>query len=273
MTIIISRALGLGRPASAGFTDDNPLIGWRNVVTTASLAADGEDANNPAVNLANPSTFSKWIAAAAAEQFLTVTVPEGGQVDYVGVARHNFGSAQIPVSVETRAEAADDWVEVVPPALLADDAPVILAFEPQEVGHVRLRMGAGIVPPQAAVMHAGVLLVSQRRVYVSHTPLPMGRVRNVRNGRSESGNFLGRIVTGQKLESSVELRRLTPVWVRRHLDPFLEAGANTPFFFAWRPASYPRETGYAWLTNDPRPENTGPAGLMAVTLQFGGTVA
>jgi hypothetical protein len=55
--------------------------------------------------------------------------------------------------------------------------------------------------------------------------------------------------------------------------PFTTSGKGTPFFFAWRPASYPRETGYVWLTGDPVPVNQRSNGMMSVGLDYDGTVA
>ena len=81
-----------------------PWIGWHNVVsdspqniTTTTNVADS-------VNLTNPSTNLKWAGTTATEQYITTTtdpVTTGeGDVDYLGVARHNFGTAGIAVSVE-----------------------------------------------------------------------------------------------------------------------------------------------------------------------------
>jgi hypothetical protein len=70
---------------------------------------------------------------------------------------------------------------------------------------------------------------------VAHTPIKYGRRTNVTNGMSESGNFLGRIVLGQMVETEVSLQNITPGWYRSYMDPFIEASRETPFFFAWRP--------------------------------------
>lgn len=67
---------------------------------------------------------------------------------------------------------------------------------------------------------------------------------------SESGNFLGRIVVGQSLETALSLQNITPSWYRSNMEPFVTAAREAPFFFAWRPGSYPRELGYAWLAKD-----------------------
>jgi hypothetical protein len=273
MALILSRGLALAPVAATGINGDNPLIGWRNLVTVANVSADGEDDAFPVSNVANPSTALRWVGAAASEQHLTVAIPDGEDFDYVGVARHNFGSARIPVSIEILPEGEVTWTEVVGDHLFADDTPLIFRLEAQVGGSVRIRMQAGEAAPSVAVMFVGRLLVVQRRIYVGHTPIHMGRTRTVVNGRSEGGAYLGSIVTGEQLSSSAEFRNLTPNWFRTYMLPFTTNGKGTPFFFAWRPASYPRETGYVWLTGDPVPVNQRSNGMMSVGLDYDGTVA
>ena len=70
--IVFSSALVLSR-ATADVTD-LPMIGYENVVTIANLAADQEDADYPATNLANPLTTSLWKSGSTDDQYLTITL-------------------------------------------------------------------------------------------------------------------------------------------------------------------------------------------------------
>src|SRR5690606_30139707 len=71
---------------------DNPRLGWRNLVTPGNVSASSEATGFPALNLGNETTFQIWRAAAA--ETVGITADLGGvvTVDYVGIARHNFGS-------------------------------------------------------------------------------------------------------------------------------------------------------------------------------------
>jgi hypothetical protein len=135
-----------------------------------------------------------------------------------------------------------------------------------------LRLQPGTAAPTIAVVYCGALLVLQRRMYVGHTPINMGRDVSHASHRSVSGNFLGRIVLGRKTGTSVALQNLTPDWYRTYMHPFVLAAEEIPFFFAWRPSSYPNEIGYAWLTQDPKPSNQRTNGMMQVDLQLEGVV-
>mgnify|MGYP000417419588 FL=1 len=119
---------------------------------------------------------------------------------------------------------------------------------------------------------AGDLLVMERRIYSGHTPISQARKTVVSNNRSESGKFLGRIVTGESRETTASFRLFTPEWTRAHMPAFLLAAEERPFFFVWRPATYPNEVGYVWLVDDPMPtpQDAGSGNLTAFDLKLGG---
>ena len=276
--IVIARDLVLSE--GNDITADNPVIGYENLVTASNISSTSADSNFPVTNLANPSTYLKWQGAdngspsSGNDEYLTVTLNTIEPIDYVAIAKHNFGSAQIPVSIEgdDGQGASPNWPELVTDVLLPDDSPVLFRFTSQSLASVRVRLQPGTEVPNAAVLYVGKLLALQRRLYVGHTPIKYGRSTMVTNGRSESGNFLGRVVLQETNGTSVALQNLTPSWYRTYFDPFVQDAKENPFFFAWRPQSYPYETGYAWLTNDPKPTNARPNGMMSVDLQMAGVV-
>ena len=277
MSVVISGSLVLSDTVSGGgiINADNPLIGWRNQVDASNVSATSEETGFPASNVANPSTALRWQAAAsspAVDDYLTFALATEDLVDYLAVARHNFYSAQIAVSVEVLNESTspDSWDEIVSPAIPPNDGPLLFRFTPQGIASIRLRMQPGTAVARAAVVYSGELLVLQRRIYVGHTPVNYGTQLSVANHRSISGDFLGRIILGEKKMTQVALQDLTPAWYRTFLEPFRVAAKQRPFFFAWRPSSYPYETGFVWTTGDPQPQNQLANGLMSFSMDIEG---
>lgn len=267
--LIISRDLITSPFTEDGGTNPNsPVIGYHNLLNRVNATADSSMANFPVSNLANPSTILRWESLTTDPQYITLSFDYNEPLDYVAIARHNFGSGNIAASIEI--SDGVDWLTVVEDTIPANDNPIIFRFEPRTMLAIRMRMIPNDVPPRIAVMYVGKLLVIQRRIYVGHTPLQMGRSATVVNGRSESGDFLGRIVLTESLSNGVELKNLTPDWYRTFMDPFIEASKEVPFFFAWRPFDYRHEVGFAWMTNEPIPVNQRGNGMMQVTLQLGG---
>lgn len=269
MPIVVSTALVISDDL-AEINANSPVIGYRNAVTMANIATTTQNADYPRTNLANPATHLLWKGTSTvADEYVTVTLDGATTADYVGIARHNFGTAGIECAVETYDGAT--WTEVA--ALLpADDSPILFRFDGDMYDGVRLRLSPGSAVPQMAVLYVGELLSLQRRIYVGHTPINYGIRNTVVVGRAEAGHYLGRVITGQHTETSVDLKNLTPSWYRTYLQPFVVAAQEAPFFFAWRPSSYPLEVGYAWLTSDPIPKNQLPNGMMQVQLDMSGIV-
>lgn len=276
MTVVISSSLVLSDSVSGGgvINSNNPIIGYDNLVTSSNISATTEDADNPASNMANPATHLKWLAAGGSpsvDEYITLDLQTAELVDYVGIAKHNFGTAQMTVSLEALDDGSPtNWTELISEFIPADDQPILMRFTPQGVTQLRIKLQPGNAEPQAAVVYAGTLLVLQRRIFVGHTPINYGRKLEFANHRSINGNFLGRILLNEKKMTSVQLTNLTQTWYRTYFEPFMLVARESPFFFAWRPNAYPYEIGYCWLTNDPQPDNQSPNGFMQVSFDIEG---
>lgn len=266
--IVISSAVVLVSPTE-GINADSPVFGYVNLVTVSNVVAGTTASGYPASNVANPATFLEWRGADTTEQLFTVNLAGNTEdVDYVGIARHNFGSAQIAVSIE--GDTGSGYTVVGAEVLPGDDTPLLFRIATASYIGLRVRMKSGGSAPRIAVVYAGKLLVCQRRFYVGHAPITLNRQSRITNGRSESGNFLGRIVLGEGVSTSVNLQNLDPAWYRANFDPFVKASKDCPFFFAWRPSTYPAEVGYCWATNEPKVTNQRANGMMQVDLQLAG---
>jgi len=268
--LVLSQALVLAAQAAA-IPADNPVIGWETVVEVGAITATSAATGYPVSNLLNPATHLLWKESPdspAVDQYLTIAIGTVDDLDYVGIARHNFGTAGIVVSVEGYIDSV--WTEIVEETMLPNDDAVLLRFEPQSLEAIRVRLQPGSAPAQAAVLYCGKLLEMERGLYVNHTPLSHGRKAKVVTGKSEAGNFLGRIVLNELRESVARFVLLDPAWYRTYMDDFLAQTSERPFFFAWRPATYPFETGFAWLTNDPMPAPDDQSHLIQVELVMQG---
>jgi hypothetical protein len=268
--IVISSSLVL-----AGEDEEHPnapVVGWQNLVTPGNIAATFTDPTTAVADLANPSTYLRWLSTSTAQQFLTVTgLPSPDEVDYLAVAGHNFGTAKTPLLVQ--GDDGGGYDDLAGEVVLGDDAPVLFRFPPAPLQSIRLRLNSGgLAPPSAAVVYVGKLLVLPRRLYVGHAPLPFARRANLVTGRSESGQFLGRVVLSEATETHVDLPHLLPAFYRSEVEPWLKRALTDPFFFAWRPAGYPFEVGYCWLSADAKMSNQLANGMVQVSLDLQGIV-
>lgn len=281
MSVITSPSLVLtAQSTSVGgvvLTADNPLIGHQQLLTTGTIEATTEDDDHPAANLANSSTYLFWQGdAGSGIQFLTFTPTSSDDIDYIGLAGHNFGSGAFQIEVEgavqTDSSSGLDWMSLAGPYIPDDDKPILFRFE--KTSYLGLRVVITptdtTVQPRCAVMYVGELLVLERRIYVGHKIARYNTKANIVTNYSEVGTFLGRIVLSEMSETSIEMRNITPSFYRTKIEPWRQAAIQRPFFFAWRPYSYPDEVGFLWSTGDMDVANQSNQGFMQATISASG---
>jgi hypothetical protein len=174
-----------------------------------------------------------------------------------------FSNAARWTAAFTPPTAAAPYTVLIPTFTPDDDTPILFQFTAVAADAVRVCLGIGTAAAEMAVLFVGSLLTLQRRLYVGHTPLPLARRQEVTTGRSQSGEHLGSVITGEWYGGSVAQQNLTASWYRTYMAPFIE-NAPEPFFFAWRPNSYPDEIAFAWCTGDPIPSNARSNGMMSI---------
>jgi len=247
---------------------DLPIICWRDVVTVVNVSAES-DPDFPASNVANPSTALKWKHDAtespeSAIEYFRIDVSGAQTINYVAIAGHNFSTAGVAVGLEIATDSSPigGGGGVITPFVPNDNSPIIFLFtspdaeSPMSASNIedlRIILVTGTSPAEMAVVYAGEYTVFEQGIQADHTPLPLAEEREIVSGRSENGAFLGRITISSQARSNASFANLSKAWVRAQLMPFLEFAAENPFFYAWSPLTYPEETGFAWLQNNPLP--------------------
>lgn len=268
MSIVVSPALVI-IPASS-VPAHYPKVGWHNLVTFSNVTADSEADGYPITNVANPNTSQRWVSGSTAEQLVTIGDLEG-QPDYIGLARHNLGSGQCEVAVEgITGEPGAVWEELLS-ATLTSDRPAILQFAADYYTDLRLRLTPGAVEPSIAVIYVGSLLQFAKGLQTDFVPINRAREVETVLGRSESGEFLGAIITGASLASTAQFHLLDPDWYEENAEAFVVAANSLqPFFFAWNPSGKPDDVAFCWLTQSAKPPIVMFNGLLDLTLNMGG---
>lgn len=270
MGLVVGQNVVLSLPAN--IPPGTPLILWDNIVTFSNITADSEADGYPATNLSNPATNLEWRGAAAADVEITITTGSADDQSGVGIARHNFGSAEI--AVEVGYYDGIDWVSLVGPRIPANNEPLLFWFTRQPLTQYVIRLAEGSEAPRAAVLYAGDILVMERSVDADKEfPVPrFARKTEAVNARSERGDFLGRIVTSQYIDGvEHSYSHLRAAFYRDSVDPFITAAQrDVPFFYALQPVDYPAEVAFAWLTDDPMPTTNPATGRTHLVLKMGG---
>lgn len=265
--IVISDALVLAR--GIDYVADLPIVLFDDLVTVSNIAATYADADYPVTNLANAQTSSFWKSGNTGDQYVTITLDGTEETDCIAVARHNWGSGLVVVSVEGYTVASGAWTEINAEQLLGDDSPAIFVHTKDFYTGKRFKLQPDAVEPQAAVVYAGASLKFPRSVPVGHKPLKYSRNRQMLNSQAMNGDFLGNITLSQNLASTFDVRLLDGDWWWTYGQPFIDV-CREPFFLAWAPDTRPTDVAFAWATNDPQPLISQITGEVDISLSLGG---
>jgi len=252
-----------------GIGEDNPRIGWHNLLTEDNVSAAEEAIGFPVVHIANPETHVRWKGATTALQYVRVTLSSAQLVNYFAFVGHNLGSTGATVVLQGSSDGTN-WTSLHDEQLLADDYAFMYEFADHEYQYYQLLITPGTAAPEISVLYVGAILRMQRRIYVGHAPMVLNIQSDVSSGFSEEGQFLGRVLRSQRLETQAQFKHLTASWYRQYFYPFAQQAIDRPFFFAWRPSSYPNEIGYCWFKRDPEPENQMANGMMQLRMDMQG---
>lgn len=247
MSIFIAPSIVLDADQSAALA--YPAILWDNLVTAAGIAADHADSDYPASNLANPQTSSVWKSGSTASQSIVFTVDPATPVDGIGIARHNFGSGAIGVTISGKTGDAGATYQTLLELSPGDDSPILAIVDGGYYVGIEISLAPASVAPQAAVVYVGSLLRMSKGLVPGFSPPADGLQTGMLSGFAENGDFLGDIVTSQKHSSSFTLRPQAGDWYRDNVRPFL--AARTPFFMAWAPTRFPTEASFGKFDGDP----------------------
>jgi hypothetical protein len=246
-----------------------PAIGWRNFITSANLTATTADASYPVTNLLNPATNQFWQAGSLATQYLTSTGLTQA-TDYVGLARHNFGTGGIIVSVEEQVGSGDAWSQVWAEYLPADDRVIMARFAKSVRYGLRVKLQPTAVKPRLARLAMGPLIILPYGIPPGYVPINFATRTEKQTGVAQNGDYLGSVSLTRGLSSALQQKRLDPDWYREEFEPFrLGIIDDDTFFFAWAPQDHPDEVGYCWVNGDPQP-SAGMLGEMDIALAIEG---
>jgi hypothetical protein len=245
---------------------NNSRIGINSIVRTGTVTASSAQDGFPAIAAQNELTYEFWRPASLPATWV-VDAGNPATVDYVGIAAHTLGDTNTNITVEYSTDNST-WVEV-DTHTPSDDSPIMFLFAPITARYWRLVVSAGGTP-SIGVVYIGKVLEMQRACFAGLSPINFSRNTVIRPNRSENGVWLGRSIIREGSSMSVEYKHLEYQWYKANFDPFVEQARKYPFFFAWRPQSYPETIGYVWTSGDISPSTMGIKSLLQVGFEMQG---
>lgn len=277
MSIYISNSIYLaGTPSNGDINENNPILGYHSILTPDDFSSSYAAQGGENINMWSPDTASMWIGEnygndepETLTQFVYLKNPNNETVNYIGIARHNFGSQGLSYKIQYTNDGRVTWNDITDFRLPSSDDSILIYFDDNSAGEFRIFIsfyGLSMPAPRIAHVKLGIALVLQRRIYVGHMPATLAKnVKKTTHG-SESGQYLGQVVHRSYYQTSLSQENNSPAFVRENIVPFInhvnghtvtENTAPATFFFAWRPSDYPDEVIYGWTGDNIQPENQG----------------
>lgn len=281
MSIYISNSLYLGSGLGADFNENNPIIGYHSVLLPSDFTASSPVTGRPAANMWTPDTASVWQgnaysgAVADYEETIEISNSNNTVVNYLGIAKHNFGTGGYTYVFQYSEDSGVSWDDLTTPRIVANNNAILEYFDDVTYGLFRIKLTkedvTSVAAPIIAHIKLGAALILQRRIYVGHKPATIAKkVKKITNG-SENGQYLGQEVIRSYYTTECSQDNNTPAFVREKVAPFIshingdvvvQGSAPASFFFAWRPTDYPEEVVYGWTSDNIEPENEKSNGMM-----------
>lgn len=268
MAVFISQRLTL--QLSAEVLPDLPRACFENLLRYGVLTSSGESSefiNNYPENVIDGNTFDYW-QPDDGNGWLQVVLPSAEDVDFLGIAAHNIGS--LGASVVLQYWDGSTWIDCHDAITPVNDDVLMVFFDTIFSNTFRVLFSGGA--PIIGVVYVGRAFAFQRKIYGGHSPVTLARTQKVTKNISEAGLDLGRSMIREGAATSIAFNNLTAPWVRSFLKPVIELMKTQPFFFAWRPDSYPSEVGYVWTDEDIKPTNQGTKNYMSLSFNVKGFI-
>lgn len=267
MAIVISSDLVLNEQQALEYPLTHARIGYKNIITAASIAGDNTDAGSSVLALTNDFTNERWVMASGATTAFEITGTSGQQANYFAIASHNLGTIGASIAIQRFNGSAYETVSDSNPA---DNSSLMLLFEATSADSWRVVISGQSAQPEIGIVRLGETLDMQRPIYGGHNPVTLNRSITKREAVTEAGQFVGNVVVRRGFETAYSWNNLSASWYRSQFDPFARHALTKPFFIAWRPMDHPNEVGFGMATDAPRPSNQGVRDLMTVSMNFRG---
>lgn len=206
---------------------------------TATDTAAGYDV----LNIRDNKPFTSWKAASAGTKYLAVDCGSAKSADAIGIYKHNLGTAEASVSVESSATGAwaGEQVQRLAPFTPANDKAVLKTFAASSARYWRVKIVTASVAAQIAECSIGA------RLEFPYPPdsqfVPVSESIEAQAVQSKSGQRLEAIVRFVNWTVTPVWSGLSRTWLDANVRPFWSSWARYlyPFYWAWDLNEYPNE--------------------------------
>jgi hypothetical protein len=196
----------------------------------------------------NLKTWTEWDQwqGEAGTNYIYITQADNSSCDYIGIAAHNLGDeAGVQVTLEYYDDAAMSWTNAVTFSPFDSKTLYRIFTSPGSYQQWRVTIVTTSLVPAIGVLAIGEYTELENGMTSGFKP-PLVEGFKEYTSISEGGSFLGRSIIDDGELLNIDIKNLSPLWVRMTYVPFLEHAKEKPFFFTWDKDNYLSETAFCW---------------------------
>ena len=248
-----------------------PIIGYENLLTTATVTASTEEGANVVENAYDYRLDDYWQPTAATSHVIQIDLGAATDVDYIAFYSSDFAAmagSTITIKADTTATPTTTRATytVAAGGLARMDIFTLFSFR-----YVSLTIATTAAQsPKFQMISIGARLDVERGLRDGFMPPNLGSRTKPETNISENGYFIGRSLESSAVKFSMSLNNLSESWVRTNWPALLAHMERYPLFILPQPTDYPEEAIFAWTTGRVSSPRYQEATMMQVSLNFEG---
>ena len=223
------------------------IIGYDNVLETATLTVSSEATGYDGENVADWFTWDYWKPAATGTSYITAVLPTASKVDYFAVFGHDLSETGSTIQLQYSANSGSTWYDLTAPLEAEDSQVIFKTLSEVSATHYRIALACPTSVASIAVIAFGERLELPKSAPLNVTPAPYSFGNTYLSSKSDTGRLLGRTLLRKESEVSIEAKLVEPEWVRDNWLPFIAHAEAKAFFYSWNYEDYPEDSAYCYI--------------------------
>lgn len=249
-------------------------IGYKNLLETGTVTSSHNAVGFEMQNAYDNFGYDWWRAGNTTDwSWLSVENTSAVYADYMAIYGHNLAD----IAGEVKAQYSYDgttWVDITGTQFFPTTNNVIyVGFEATLAAYFRINVRSSDASgyPLIAGAMIGESLELPRDMESGFSPPSIVPIITSKTAQSESGAFIGGSRQSEGIEGSIDMKLVSPLWVRSDWIPFItHVQTPKPFVFAWDAKHHDAEVVLAWSKWKVKAPSYSSVNFMNVSLDFEG---
>lgn len=232
-------------------------IGYDNLFTTTgvTVTASSEVVNFEKENAIDWKPYDWWKQSALGTDWIRASFVSAKSADYMAISGHNLHEVGGSVRLQYATDGGTVWSYATTAVAPTTGKTIFVDFTSVSAADWRIEVITTTGQSLIGVASIGSMMELERGMEIGFAPPTLARDHKYYTSISEGGVFLGKSLRRITYSTQIDLKKVTPDWVRATWTDFLDHAQTLPFFFSWDIENHSDEAVFAWVNKKiPKPK-------------------